>query len=86
MSDVQRALLEGETALCATIGGRVQMIAGTGETIPAGEAIFTVEAMKMESCMRLPQAVRITRALVRPEMDVRAGEPVLFYCCAGAPR
>ncbi len=48
-----------------------------GQTVAAGEALFVVEAMKMEHVVRSPAAGRVTRIGTAPGQQVEAGAIVV---------
>lgn len=66
-------------------GAVTQVSAREGDTVAAGQAIVTIEAMKMEHVIRAPHAGRIVALRVRPGEQVEAGAVVAELQAAGAP-
>jgi pyruvate carboxylase len=55
----------------------VSATVATGEDIAAGQKLFTLEAMKMETTVYAPQAGRVAEVLVRPGQQVDGGDLLL---------
>ncbi|MET7716324.1 5-oxoprolinase/urea amidolyase family protein [Streptomyces sp. NPDC005407] len=53
-----------------------QLNAEPGAEVSTGQALLTLEAMKMESRIHAPYAARVTRFLVAPGTQVEAGTPL----------
>ncbi len=57
----------------------VQRAVAAGEQVAAGQKLFTLEAMKMETTLYAEQAGRVAEVLVRPGTQVEAGDLLLKY-------
>ena len=69
----------GQTALCATMAGRlVQFNAGVGDTLAAGAEALVLEAMKMQHGLATPGAVRVVALCVAPGDFVNEGQRLLL--------
>jgi pyruvate carboxylase len=55
----------------------VSVTVAPGEQVAAGQKLFTMEAMKMETTIYAEQAGRVAEVLVRPGTQVEAGELLL---------
>jgi pyruvate carboxylase len=50
-----------------------------GEEVPAGQKLFTLEAMKMETTVYAERAGRVAEVLVQPGTQVDAGDLLLRF-------
>jgi len=50
-----------------------------GEQVAAGQKLFTLEAMKMETTLYAEKAGRVAEVLVKPGTQVEAGDLLLRY-------
>ena len=55
------------------------MTAAAGEQVAAGQKLFTLEAMKMETTVYAERAGRVAEVLVKPGTQVDAGDLLLRY-------
>jgi pyruvate carboxylase len=63
--------------VAAPFDGVVSLKVGPGDTVKAGEAIATIEAMKMESTIGAPRAGTVERVAVADVGQVRSGDLLL---------
>jgi len=61
----------------APFAGAVTVTAQVGDTVEAGAAVATIEAMKMEASITTPVGGRVTRVAVRGTEPVQGGDLVL---------
>ncbi len=83
----ERMLAEAETAtgrpagpvsVTATLPGLIVAVAtAVGSEVAEGEALVTIEAMKMQNEVRAPRAGRVTEVHVAPGSRVAAGDPLV---------
>jgi acetyl-CoA/propionyl-CoA carboxylase biotin carboxyl carrier protein len=67
----------GRTELVAPMPGQVLSIgAVAGSAVEAGDAVVTLEAMKMEHAVASPRAGRVTEVLVQVGDQVERGQPL----------
>jgi pyruvate carboxylase len=57
----------------------VRVNVAAGEHVTAGQKLVLLEAMKMETTVQAPQAGKIAEVLVRPQMQVEAGDLLLRF-------
>jgi pyruvate carboxylase len=57
----------------------VRVLVAAGEQVAAGQKLFTLEAMKMETTLYADRAATVAEVLVRPGTQVEAGELLLRY-------
>ena len=57
----------------------VRVLAGPGERVAAGQKLFTLEAMKMETTIQADRAGLIAEVAVQPGAQVEAGDLLLRY-------
>ena len=50
-----------------------------GEEVPAGQKLFTLEAMKMETTVYAERAGRVAEVLVQPGTQVDAGDLLVRF-------
>jgi biotin carboxyl carrier protein len=67
--------VEGRQEILAPMPGKVvRVLVKQGDTVEAGQAMFVVEAMKMQNEIRSPKKGKIERLLVAETQTVNAGE------------
>jgi urea carboxylase len=69
---------------CATVVAQTtasvwQVQAAVGDTIEAGQRLFTLEAMKMEIAVHAVRAGEIVEVLCKPGTLVTSGQPLMIY-------
>jgi pyruvate carboxylase len=57
----------------------VRVLAAAGEEVTAGQKLFTLEAMKMETTIHAERAGRVAEAPVKAGTQVEAGDLLLRY-------
>jgi pyruvate carboxylase len=57
----------------------VQVTVAAGEQVAAGQKLFTLEAMKMETTVYAERAAKVAEVLVRPGTQVEAGDLLLRF-------
>jgi pyruvate carboxylase len=57
----------------------VRVLVGLGERVAAGQKLFTLEAMKMETTIQADQAGLVAEVAVQPGAQVEAGDLLLRY-------
>jgi pyruvate carboxylase len=57
----------------------VQVTVAPGEKVAAGQKLFTLEAMKMETTVYAERAAKVAEVLVRPGAQVEAGDLLLKF-------
>ncbi len=87
MTSRERMLVEAETAtgttsrpvsVSATLPGLIVAVAVTiGAEVVEGDALVTIEAMKMQNEVRAPRSGRVTEVHVAAGSRVGAGDPLL---------
>jgi biotin carboxyl carrier protein len=69
---------EGRQQVIAPMPGKiVRVLIGAGDAVEAKQALFVVEAMKMQNEIRSPKSGRVERLLVTEGQTVNAGEVLL---------
>jgi pyruvate carboxylase len=59
------------------------VLVDAGEEVSAGEKLFTLEAMKMETTLYADKTSRVGEVLVTPGTQVDVGDLLLRYDSAG---
>jgi biotin carboxyl carrier protein len=68
---------EGRQEILAPMPGKVlRVLVKQGDTVESGQALFVVEAMKMQNEIRSPKKGKIEKLLVTESQTVNAGEPL----------
>ena len=57
----------------------VRVLAAAGEEVAAGQKLFTLEAMKMETTLVAEKAARVAEVLVQAGTQVEAGDLLLRF-------
>jgi pyruvate carboxylase len=57
----------------------VTVTVAPGEEVAAGQKLFTLEAMKMETTVYAEKAGKVTEVLVKPGTQVEAGDLLLRF-------
>ena len=57
----------------------VRVLAAAGEEVAAGQKLFTLEAMKMETTLYAEKAGRVAEVLVQAGTQVEAGDLLLRF-------
>jgi pyruvate carboxylase len=57
----------------------VRVLVAAGEQVTAGQKLFTLEAMKMETTVYAERGTRVAEVLVRPGLQVEAGDLLLRF-------
>ncbi len=68
----------GPVSVTATLPGLIVAVAAVvGNEVAEGDALVTIEAMKMQNEVRAPRAGRVTEVHVAPGSRIGAGDPLL---------
>jgi pyruvate carboxylase len=57
----------------------VRVLVAAGEEVPAGQKLFTLEAMKMETTLYAEKAARVAEVLVKAGTQVEANDLLLRF-------
>ncbi|SED20031.1 pyruvate carboxylase [Rhodococcus pyridinivorans] len=60
--------------VAAPFAGMVTLVVSEGDSVSAGDAVATIEAMKMEAAITAPRGGRITRVAIGPVQQVEGGD------------
>jgi 3-methylcrotonyl-CoA carboxylase alpha subunit len=84
--DGRTAVLEAGDDIAAPMPGRViEVRAGAGDAVAAGDVVLVLEAMKMEHALRAPRAGALAEVLVAAGDQVALGETLARLAPADAP-
>ena len=77
-AETEAAAHSGPIAVKATLPGLIVAVAvSVGDEVAEGDALLTIEAMKMQNEVRAPRAGRIIEVSVQPGQTVPTGAPLL---------
>jgi len=70
---------EGKICRSPVSGIVIKMAAGEGQSFQSGETIMVLEAMKMETNITAPGAVKISKLLVKEGDSVQSGQALVEF-------
>ena len=74
------AAAAGIGAILAPMPGKVIALdVAEGDSVPAGQRLMVLEAMKMENVLKAPKAGRIKKVPICEGMTVEVGQPLVAF-------